>query len=69
MQTAESITTFQFVSAFLVLLEIHLQAVTDQSQLLDQLKLSSLATHHLVELIQSVQKIEELHPANVLETI
>ena len=68
MQTAESTTTFPYVYAFLVLLEIHLQAVTDQLQLLGQLKSSNLAIPHLVELMQSVQKIVELHLVNAFET-
>ena len=56
------------MSAFLVLLEIHLQAVTDQLQLLGQLKSSNLATLPQVEVMQSVQKTVELHLVNVFET-
>ena len=56
------------MSAFLVLLEIHLQAVTDQLQLLGQLKSSNLATLPHVEVMQSVQKTVELHLVNVFET-
>jgi hypothetical protein len=69
MQIAGSIITSLFAFAFLALLEIPLQAVIDQQPHLDQLKLFSLATLHLVEPMQFVQKTEVLHRAHVSKTI
>jgi hypothetical protein len=68
MPIAGSTTTFLYVSAPWALLEILLQAVTDQPPLPDLLKLFNLATLHPVESMQFVQKTEELHPANVFKT-
>ena len=57
-------------SVFVILdsLEIHFQAVRGQQQR-DQLKLSNLATHHLVEGMLNVLKMEMLQLASVLGII
>jgi hypothetical protein len=69
MLIAGSTTIFLYVSALQALLEILLQAVTDQPPLPDLFKLFNLVTLHPVEPMQFVQKTEELPLVNVFKTI
>jgi len=56
MQNAMSETTSQFVSAYPIILGIHLASAIDHQQLQDQLRSFSLVTHHLAEQMLSVQR-------------
>ena len=68
MLIAKSEITLHSVFVILDLLEIHFEAVRGQ-QLKDQLKLSNLATHHLVEGMPNVLKMEMQQLASVLGII